>query len=136
MFRILIVAHTPLASGYLKAAQDILGTDIPLYGYDTDINKSPEERQSDFQNMVDDLVTDKELLILADFLGGTPSNLVLPYLGKEGIEIVTGFNMPLVFKSVTLARASQPVAAAAALLVEYASQHIKQVSAILNGATA
>jgi len=35
------------------------------------------------------------VVILADVLGGTPTNLSLSFLKEEKVEVVTGVNMPM-----------------------------------------
>ena len=131
MFRILIAAHAPVASATLKAMNDILGEGIPLYALDTSLERSPEERHTVFEQMVDELLADGELLVLVDFLGGTPSNIALPQMDRAGVEIITGYNMPIVLKAVSLARQGVGIAEAVENICAYGCQHIKQVSSIL-----
>ena len=40
----------------------------------------------------------KGVIILTDMFGGTPSNLSLPLLKRNELEIVTGVNLPMVIK--------------------------------------
>jgi len=42
-----------------------------------------------------------EALVLTDMFGGTPTNLSLPYL-SEKVEIVTGVNLPMLIKALSL----------------------------------
>lgn len=35
------------------------------------------------------------IIILTDILGGTPTNLSLPFLKDDGVQIVTGVNVPM-----------------------------------------
>lgn len=35
------------------------------------------------------------VLILTDILGGTPTNLTLPLLESEKVEVITGVNIPM-----------------------------------------
>lgn len=135
MFRILIMAHAPLASGTCAAASGILGQDIPVYGLDTNLEQTPEQRLSTMRGMLDELLASGDVLVLVDFLGGTPSNIVLPELGRQGVEIVTGFNLPMVFKAVAMARSGATVGEAARELVSYAPQHIRLISDMLGKAT-
>ena len=48
-------------------------------------------------------------VILTDMFGGTPTNLTLPFLRKDRIEIVTGVNLPMVLKCAALQRSGRPV---------------------------
>lgn len=122
------MAHAPLASAVVKVVEDILGQDAPVYALDTRIDQTPEGRRKQAADMINELLEDGELLLLVDFLGGTPSNVVIPYLGREGVDIVSGFNIPLLFKAVDWAREGRAVEEAAMALKAYGSQHIERVA--------
>src|SRR5205085_10697483 len=46
---------------------------------------------------------------LTDLFGGTPTNLALPVLRKDNVEIVTGVNLPMVLKCASLQRSGRPL---------------------------
>ena len=48
-------------------------------------------------------------LILTDMFGGTPTNLTLPFLKRDRVEIVTGVNLPLLLKCAALQNSGKPV---------------------------
>src|SRR4029453_15779042 len=48
-------------------------------------------------------------VILTDMFGGTPTNLTLPFLRKDRVEIVTGVNLRMVLKCASLQRSGRPV---------------------------
>jgi PTS system mannose-specific IIA component len=48
-------------------------------------------------------------VILTDMFGGTPTNLTLPFLRKDRIEIVTGVNLPMVLKCAALQKSGRSV---------------------------
>src|SRR5215831_21241458 len=48
-------------------------------------------------------------VILTDMFGGTPTNLTLPFLRKDRVEIVTGVNLPMLLKCAALQRSGRPV---------------------------
>src|SRR6478752_5939102 len=47
-------------------------------------------------------------VILTDMFGGTPTNLTLPFLRKDRVEIVTGVNLPMVLKAASLQKSGRP----------------------------
>ena len=49
------------------------------------------------------------VIILTDMFGGTPTNLTLPFLRKDRVEIVTGVNLPMVLKCASLQKSGRPV---------------------------
>ena len=40
----------------------------------------------------------KNILILTDMFGGTPSNLAMTFLEKDKVEVITGVNLPMILK--------------------------------------
>jgi PTS system mannose-specific IIA component len=42
------------------------------------------------------------VVIFTDMFGGTPTNISLPFLEKQKIEIITGVNLPMLIKFVNL----------------------------------
>ena len=48
-------------------------------------------------------------VILTDMFGGTPTNLTLPFLHKDRVEIVTGVNLPMLLKCAALQKSGRPV---------------------------
>ena len=48
-------------------------------------------------------------MILTDMFGGTPTNLALPFLQGDRVEIVTGVNLPMVLKCASLQKSGRPV---------------------------
>jgi len=48
-------------------------------------------------------------VILTYMFGGTPTNLTLPFLRKDRVEIVTGVNLPMLLKCAALQKSGRPV---------------------------
>ena len=48
-------------------------------------------------------------VILTDMFGGTPTNLTLPFLKRDRVEIVTGVNLPMLLKCAALQKSGKPV---------------------------
>jgi PTS system mannose-specific IIA component len=99
MIPVLVLTHGNLASELLQAAQTI---DPSLEGqaaamslpWDVD---SDEASQS-LKKQLRELDQGEGTLVLTDMFGGTATNLALPYLEREKVEIVTGVNLPMLVK--------------------------------------
>src|SRR5512141_2856593 len=70
-------------------------------------------------------------VILTDMFGGTPTNLTLPFLRKDRVEIVTGVNLPMVLKCASLQRSGKPVAEVARLARDRGQRSICVASDLL-----
>ena len=94
----LVVTHGHLGQELLSAAQAIVGEISHMaavsIGWNDDVNESKKK----IEQGVSEVDQGKGVIILTDMFGGTPSNLSLPLLKKNELEIVTGVNLPLVIK--------------------------------------
>ncbi len=63
--------------------------------------------------------------------GGTPTNLTLPFLKKDHVEIITGVNLPMVLKCASLQRSGKPVAEVAHLARDRGQRSICVASDLL-----
>ena len=100
MIGIVVVGHGQVAVELVKAAQGIVG-DIPRIsavsvGWSDDMAASTTA----VRHAVEE-VGGAPALVLTDMFGGTPTNVSLPLLG-EGVEIVTGVNLPMLIKLISL----------------------------------
>jgi len=131
MFQILIVAHEPFASATLESLRRIMGEPLPVHALDIAPDDPPQQAQQRLKERIEGLRPDGDILILVDFLGGTPSNIVLPYLQPGETEVITGFNMPLVFKATRLATNGRELNRAVPELTRYGASHIQRAAELL-----
>ena len=106
MIGIVVVTHGQLAAELVNAARTIVG-DIPgiaavSIGWSDDMTVG---RQAIERALAE--VGGGRVLILTDMFGGTPTNVSLPFLSAE-VEIVTGVNLPMLMKLVTLREGELP----------------------------
>jgi PTS system mannose-specific IIA component len=71
------------------------------------------------------------VLIFTDMFGGTPSNLSFSFLRDDTIEIITGVNLPMLIKFVSLQR-SNNLKDVAKRVVEQGKKNIHLASALLS----
>ena len=99
MIPVLILTHGNLASELLQAAQTI---DPSLSGHAAAMSLpwdvDSDEASRSLKKQLRELDQGEGTLILTDMFGGTATNLALPFLEPEKIEIVTGVNLPMLVK--------------------------------------
>jgi len=93
---IVVVTHGQLAAELVNAARQIVG-DIPRIaavsiGWADDMTAA---REAIARALVE--VGEAGVLVLTDMFGGTPTNVMLPFL-SDRVEIVTGVNLPMLIK--------------------------------------
>ena len=96
MIGIVVVCHGQVAGELVNAARNIVG-DIPRIaavsiGWADDMTAAQEAIARALGE-----VGEGGVLVLTDMFGGTPTNVMLPFL-SDRVEIVTGVNLPMLIK--------------------------------------
>jgi PTS system mannose-specific IIA component len=96
-FGLLVVTHGGLAFELVRALERIVGKMDGLkaltIGWDDDL---PQARR-DVERAIAAVDPGGGVLILTDMFGGTATNVTLAFL-RDGVEIVTGVNLPMLIK--------------------------------------
>jgi PTS system mannose-specific IIA component len=112
MIGVVVVTHGQLAIELLNAAEMIVG-DLPQFsavsiGWHDDVNDAREE----IARAIERVQGEDGVLLLTDMFGGTPSNLGMTFLAPNGIEVITGVNLPMLIKLASLRGARDLLAVA------------------------
>lgn len=94
----LIVTHGGLAQELLAAAEVIVGTLENFRVVTLDWSDSFDEARDKTRQVMDELDSDQEVLILTDMFGGTPYNVARSLAEPGRVEVVTGVNLPMVVR--------------------------------------
>jgi PTS system mannose-specific IIA component len=99
MIQIIIVTHHTLADHLIDTAEVIVGKSDNLTSISISQNDDVEAVRKRLVEMIKRLQKEgKQVLILTDMFGGTPSNISLALYEPEKVEIVSGVNLPIVLK--------------------------------------
>jgi len=71
------------------------------------------------------------VLILTDMFGGTPSNISLSFLEENAVEVLTGMNLPMLIRLITLRKSKLALAEFASDLQAYGKRNICIASELL-----
>ncbi len=127
----IIVSHGRLAEELLNALTIILGEapniEAISIGWYDDVEDS-KKRISQCLKRVDQK---NGVVIFTDMFGGTPSNLSFSFLRDNQVEIITGINLPMLIKFVSLQR-SNNLKDVAKKVVEQGKKNIHLASALLS----
>lgn len=131
MFGIVLVTHGRLAEEFVLATEHVVGplaqTATICIAPDDDV----EARRNDIEDAVQKVGTGQGVVILTDMFGGTPSNLAISLLGKEGVEVIAGMNLPMMIKLATLRQSEVDVADAVLQAQDAARKYINVASNLL-----
>lgn len=127
----IIVCHGKLAEELLNALTIILGEVLNIeaisIGWYDDVEESKKKINQSLKN-----VSQKNgVVIFTDMFGGTPSNLSFSFLKDNQVEIITGVNLPMLIKFVSLQR-SNNLKEVTKKVVEQGKKNIHLASALLN----
>ena len=127
----IIVSHGKLAEEILNALTIILGEapniEAISIGWYDDVEDSKKKISQSLK-----MVNQKNgVVIFTDMFGGTPSNLSFSFLKDNQVEIITGVNLPMLIKFVSLQR-SYNLKEVAKKVVEQGKKNIHLASALLN----
>ena len=95
-----VVTHGQLGQELVAVAQTIVGETSHIEAVSIGWNDDVEESKKRIEEAVQKVDQGKSVIILTDMFGGTPSNLSLPLLQRNELEIITGVNLPMVIKLV------------------------------------
>ena len=98
-------------------------------------NENPETLRKKIKQGINKVKSDKGVIIFTDMFGGTPSNLSYSFLEEGVIEVISGLNLPLLLKAVTIRDKSVPLKEMTSTLIEHGRKSISLASGILNGKT-
>jgi PTS system mannose-specific IIA component len=129
-----IVAHGKVGEELLNALTVILGeaTNIEAIsiGWYDDVEESKRKITASLKRV------DRRngVILFTDMFGGTPSNLSFTFQKDGQVEIITGVNLPMLIKFVSLQR-SNNLREAARKVVEQGRKNIHLASALLAAKT-
>ena len=99
---VVVVTHGQLATELVNAAETIVG-DLPNFaavsiGWHDDV----ELARTEIADTIARMNTGHGVIVATDMFGGTPSNLAMTFLEEGRVEVVTGVNLPMLIKLVSI----------------------------------
>lgn len=133
MTGILIVTHCQLGDALIEAAEFILGKrPEAVTSVSIDLKENAEKLHNKIAKAIKNVTGNKGVLILTDMFGGTPSNLSYSFLEEGRVEVLSGVNLPILLKAISL-RQDSDLNTIVKTLEEYGKKSISLASGILKG---
>jgi PTS system mannose-specific IIA component len=127
---VVVATHGRLAEELVACAQAITGPLPALRSVGLDASVPLEAARQALSDAIRSVDGGRGVVVLTDMLGGTPSNLALGFLA-EGVEVVTGVNLPMILKLSTCRSGPEVAADVARLLAAYGQRNIALASELL-----
>jgi PTS system ascorbate-specific IIA component len=123
---LLIIAHAPLASSLKAVAQHTYPeTAGSLLALDVLPETPPDQIEAEARKMLEQL-HDPEAVIFTDVFGATPCNVAQRLADGVHVKVLTGVNVPMIWRS--LCYASESLDAIVARALSGATQGVMQVA--------
>ena len=130
MVGLVIVCHEDMGAELVKAAEMIVGRIDAVETVSVKQDSAPETLRERVQNAIKKVDRKKGVMLMTDMFGGTPSNLSFTFQKDGLVEIITGVNLPMLIKFVSLQR-SNALKDVARKVVEQGRRNIHLASALL-----
>jgi mannose PTS system EIIA component len=130
--KLIVVAHTPLASALMAVARHTFpDCSANLVALDVDPGSGLEQVEAELAAAAHGLSepsggADPELLVLVDVFGATPANAALRFAEHSRARVVAGVNVPMLWR--VLCYADEPLDCLVTRATEGAVQGVLQVS--------
>jgi PTS system mannose-specific IIA component len=102
MIGIIIVTHGKLGAELLKAAELIIGSQQKCQTVAIEMNLNPDYLSDLIGKAIKAQENGQGVLLLTDMFGGSPSNISLSFHEDGKIEVLTGANLPMLLKALSL----------------------------------
>jgi PTS system mannose-specific IIA component len=126
-----IVSHGKLAEELLNALTIIIGEVVNVEAISIGWYDDVEESKKKISQSLKRVDQKNGVVIFTDMFGGTASNLSFSFLKNNQVEIITGVNLPMLIKFVSLQR-SNNLKEVAKKIVEQGKKNIHLASALLS----
>lgn len=126
----IIVSHGKLAEELLNALTIILGEALNIEPISIGWYDDVEDSKKKISQSLWKVDQKNGIVIFTDMFGGTPSNLSFSFLKDNQVEIITGVNLPMLIKFVSLQR-SNNLKDVAKKVVDQGKKNIHLASALL-----
>lgn len=126
----IIVSHGKLAEELLNALTIILGEALNIESISIGWYDDVEDSKKKINMSLKRVDQKNGVIVFTDMFGGTPSNLSFGFLKENQVEIITGVNLPMLIKFVSLQR-NNDLKDVARKVVEQGKKNIHLVSALL-----
>jgi len=131
MVGVVMVAHCKLALEFLTVLESIVGKVEQCKTVTFEQGFSPDATHKKISTAVKKVNSGEGVLIITDMFGGTPSNISLSFLEENSVEVLTGMNLPMLIRLITLREKNVPLNELAVDLQTYGKRNICIASELL-----
>lgn len=128
MIGIVLIGHSHIASEMLISLQHVVGEEPLIASVDVSEHCDIEAVATVLNRKIQACDVGKGVLLLADMFGGTPCNIAMGCLKPGSVEVISGFNLPLLIKATSLRHHEKDLRALAEQVVTSGRQYIQRAN--------
>lgn len=98
MIGVVVVAHGNIGRDMVAAVHRIIPEARHITAVAVESDDPPESIRNTIGEAVEKINDGDGVIILSDMFGGTPSNICLSFLEPSKVEVLSGFNLPMLIK--------------------------------------
>ena len=98
MIGLVLVTHGRLADELRAAMEHVVGAQRNVGTVCIGPEDDMESRRTEIRSLIEQIDTGDGVVILTDMFGGTPSNLAISMMSRDGVEVLSGVNLPMLVK--------------------------------------
>ena len=98
MIGLVLVTHGRLADELKSAMEHVVGAQRNVGTVCIGPEDDMESRRAEISSLISTVDTGDGVVLLTDMFGGTPSNLAISMMSRDGVEVLSGVNLPMLVK--------------------------------------
>ena len=130
MIGLVLVTHGRLADEMRSAMEHVVGPQRNVATICIAPEDDIEGRRADLQACIARVDVGDGVVLLTDMFGGTPSNLAISMMNREGVEVISGVNLPMLVKLAKV-RSSHTLAECVECAQQAGRKYIASASSLL-----
>ena len=134
MIGIVLIGHAHICSEMRIALEHVVGEQPLVEVLDVLDNGNLELLSSTMKSKIRACDVGQGVLVLADMFGGTPCNVAMGCLQADRVEVISGFNLPLLIKAATLRKSEKNLTVLAQKVLEAGRQYMRVSTSIIDEA--
>ena len=123
MIGIVLVTHGRLGVEFIAAVEHVVGKQTQLAAISIAPDDDMGAKRGEILSSAQEVDTGDGVIVMTDMFGGTPSNLAISIMEHARVEVLSGLNLPMLIKLVSV-RAAEPLKTAVVQAQEAGRKYI------------
>jgi PTS system mannose-specific IIA component len=108
MVGIILVTHGRFGEELIKSAEMIMGAQEGVETISMEYGSSLVDVADEIEKIIAEY-EESGAIVFTDMFGGSPSNIAMAYLGLKNVEVVSGVNLPVLIKALSMRKENKSI---------------------------